>query len=70
MEKPFDINYVAGVTLHRMRKSIDMSIKKTYERTGEFQDDPKKSSEVFKTLSMLHSWHKVLNQLTTKQGTE
>lgn len=37
-----------------MRKNIDISIRKVFERHGEFVDDPAKSQEVFKTLAYLH----------------
>ena len=44
-----------------MRKSIDISIRKTFERVPEFTSDQAKSQEVFKTLAQLHSMRKQLD---------
>jgi len=53
-DKPFSIGYVLRTTAKHMRKSIDISIRKTFERVGEFSEDRAKSEEVFRTLSHLH----------------
>lgn len=44
-----------------MRKSIDISIRKTFERLPEFVNDEQKSQEVFKTLGQLHNMRKQLD---------
>lgn len=44
-----------------MRKSIEISIEKTFERINEFAGDPEKSKEVFLTLTHLHAIKKQLN---------
>lgn len=44
-----------------MRKSIDISIRKTFERISEFADDQEKSQEIFKTLAVLHTMRKQLD---------
>ena len=64
--KPFTMGYVLRVTAKHMRKSIDISIRKTFERIAEFADDQDKSKEVFTTLSHLHNMRKQLDdfQLT------
>ena len=60
-QKPFSQGYVLRTTAKHMRKSIDISIRKTFERVEEFADDPHKSQEVFKTLSFLHIMRKQLD---------
>ncbi len=59
--KPFNMEYVLGITAKHMRKSIDISISKTFERVAEFADDQAKSQEVFQTLSILHTMRKLLD---------
>ena len=54
VEKPFSMSYVLRTTAKHMRKSIDISIRKTIERVEEFAEDQEKSSEIFKTLGHLH----------------
>lgn len=45
-----------------MRKSIDISIEKTFDRIAEFDGNQKKSEEVFKTLAALHGLRKQLEE--------
>lgn len=59
--KPFSMGYVLRTTAKNMRKSIDISIRKTFERVSEFSDNKDKSTEVFKTLSYLHTMRKNLD---------
>lgn len=59
--KAFSQGYVLRTTAKHMRKSIDISIRKTFERVQEFADDPVKSKEVFSTLSSLHTMRKQLD---------
>ena len=59
--KPFSKGYVMRTTSKHMRKSIDISIRKTFERVAEFDGDPVKSKEVFETLSHLHIMRKNLD---------
>ena len=60
-DKPFSMGYVLRTTAKHMRKSIDISIRKTFERMPEFADNPEKSQEVFKTLAFLHTMRKQLD---------
>jgi hypothetical protein len=60
-QKPFSMGYVLRTTAKHMRKSIDISIRKTFERVSEFEADPVKGPEIFKTLSFLHSMRKQLD---------
>lgn len=60
-KKPFGMGYVLRVTAKSVRRDIDISIRKTFERVSEFADDPVKSKEVFNTLALLHSMRKQLD---------
>jgi len=60
-QKPFSMGYVLRTTAKHMRKSIDISIRKTFERVEEFAGDKEKSEEVFRTLSFLHTMRKTLD---------
>lgn len=60
------MGYVLRKTVKHMRKSIDISIRKTFERVDEFSDDPEKSKEVFSTLSILHTMRKELDDFQSK----
>lgn len=52
--KPFTKGHVLRATAKHMRKSIDISIRKTFERVKDFDGNQEKSNEVFETLSILH----------------
>lgn len=60
-QRPFSKGYVLRTTAKHMRKSIDISIRKTFERIAEFADDREKSQEVIETLSQLHIMRKQLD---------
>jgi len=60
-EKPFSMGFVLRTTAKHMRKSIDISIRKTFDRVEEFEGNREKSEEVFRTLSFLHTWRKELD---------
>lgn len=59
--KPFSKSYVLRITAKHMRKSIDISIRKTFDRVAEFDSNNVKSREVFETLSVLHQLRKQLD---------
>ncbi len=61
--RPFTMEYVLATTFGHMVKSVDISIRKTFERSEEFKDTPQKSTEVFKTLSKLHDMRRDLGDL-------
>jgi len=61
IEKPFTRGYVLKTTAKHMRKSIDISIRKTFERIAQFDGNKEKSKEVFETLSVLHAMRKLLD---------
>jgi hypothetical protein len=60
--RPFSMGYVLRTTAKHMRKSIDISIRKTFERVPEFVENEDKSKEVFKTLSFLHTMRNQLDE--------
>ena len=68
MAKPFDAKFVIRATVRHMMNSVDISIQKTLNRIHEFENDPKKSEEVFKALFHLQGLRKYLN--TTLQTME
>ncbi len=55
------MGYVLRTTAKHMRKSVDISIRKTFERVAEFDGNKEKSQEVFQTLSALHQMRKQLD---------
>lgn len=60
-QKPFSQGYVLRTTAKHMRKSIDISIRKTFERIAEFEGNQEKSQEIFNTLAHLHAMRKQLD---------
>ena len=67
--KPFSMGYVLRTTAKHMRKSIDISIRKTFERVPEFVENQEKSKEVFNTLAFLHSMRKQLDDFQATNST-
>lgn len=67
-QKPFSMGYVLRTTAKHMRKSIDISIRKTFERVPEFADNQQKSQEVFKTLAFLHTMRKQLDDFQAQHS--
>lgn len=59
--KPFGMGYVLKTTTKHMRKSVDVSIRKTFDRIAEFAGDQEKSEEIFKTLATLHALRKQID---------
>ena len=56
MIKPFNKYYVLRITSLHIKKAIDTSIRKTYDR---LKDVPSKN-EVFETLDVLHKIRKIM----------
>lgn len=59
--KPFSLEYVMRTTLKNVRKSVDISIRKTVERIAEFDGNLEKSQEVFRTLTALHAFRRSID---------
>lgn len=62
IQKPFSEGYVLRTTTKHVYKSIDVSIRKTFERIKEFDGNLQKSQELFKTLARLHAMRKVVEE--------
>lgn len=60
--KPFSKAFVLKTTARHMRRSIDISIRKSFERLPEFKDNPEKVKEVMETLDVLHRQRKALDE--------
>jgi len=48
-------------TFRHMRKSVDISIRKTFDRLKDFENDSKTGTEIIETLSALHTVRKLLD---------
>jgi hypothetical protein len=66
--KPFSMAYVLRITTKHIRKSIDISIRKTFDRVAEFAEDREKSEEVFLALSKLHEMRKELDDFQSRNA--
>jgi len=63
---PFDKSFVLQTTLRNMKKDIDFSSRKTFDRYKDFNDndnvdDTTKRQEIFETLDILSKMHKLLD---------
>lgn len=56
MDKPFNKFYVLRITSLHIKKAIDTSIRKTYDR----MKDVENKAEVFETLDVLHKVRKLM----------
>ncbi len=60
--KPFNKYYVLRITSLHIKKSIDTSIRKTYDRLKDVED----KQQVFETLDVLHKIRKIKEDYETK----
>jgi len=63
---PFDKGFVLQTTLRNMKKDIDFSTRKTFDRFKDFSDESssahvEKRTEIFETLDVLNKMHKLLD---------
>ena len=61
MDKPFNKFYVLRITSLHIKKAIDTSIRKTYDR----MKDVENKAEVFETLDVLHKVRKLHEDFET-----
>ena len=61
MDKPFSKSFVMRTTFRHMRRSIDISIRKSFERFKDFDEGSKEGKECLETLSVLHTVRKMLD---------
>ena len=64
---PFDKSFVLQTTLRNMKKDIDFSSRKTFDRYKDFSNetdasDTEKRQEIFETLDVLNKMHKLLDE--------
>ena len=58
---PFSKGFVLKTTTRHMRRSIDISIRKSFDRMADFADDGDKKREIYETLDVLHKMRKLLD---------
>jgi len=61
MDKPFSKSFVMRTTFRHMRRSVDISIRKSFERFQDFDQNSKIGREIMETLSTLHTVRKLLD---------
>jgi hypothetical protein len=61
MDKPFSKSFVMRTTFRHMRRSVDISIRKSFERFQDFDQDSVAGREIMETLSLLHTVRKLLD---------
>ena len=60
-EKPFSKTFVMRTTFRHMRRSVDISIRKSFERFQDFDNDSAMGREIMETLDVLHKVRKMLD---------
>ena len=60
-EKPFSKTFVMRTTFRHMRRSVDISIRKSFERFQDFDEGSREGKECLETLSVLHTVRKMLD---------
>lgn len=60
---PFTQAFVIKTTLQNMKNMVDLSMRKTVARLGDFTDDPEKRVEVLNTLASLDKIHKTIDAI-------
>ena len=58
---PFSKSFVMKTTFRHMRRSVDISIRKSFERFQDFDKESEAGREIMETLSVLHTVRKVLD---------
>ena len=58
---PFSKAFVMKTTFRHMRRSVDISIRKSFERFQDFDKESEAGREIMETLSVLHTVRKVLD---------
>jgi hypothetical protein len=61
MDKPFSKTFVMRTTFRHMRRSVDISIRKSFERFQDFDNDSDMGKEIMETLDVLHKVRKMLD---------
>ena len=58
---PFSKSFVMKTTFRHMRRSVDISTRKSFERFQDFDKNSEVGREIMETLSVLHTVRKVLD---------
>jgi len=58
---PFSKAFAMKTTFRHMRRSVDISIRKSFERFQDFDKNSEAGKEIMETLSVLHTVRKVLD---------
>jgi len=58
---PFSKSFVMKTTFRHMRRSVDISIRKSFERFQDFDKNSDVGKDIMETLSVLHTVRKVLD---------
>lgn len=61
MTNQFSKSFVMRTTFRHMRRSVDISIRKSFERFKDFDQDSDMGREIMETLSNLHTVRKMLD---------
>jgi len=61
IDKPFSKSFVMRTTFRHMRRSVDISIRKSFERFQDFDENSTVGREIMETLSVLHTVRKMLD---------
>lgn len=59
--KPFSKSFVMRTTFRHMRRSVDISIRKSFERFKDFDENAPEGKEIMETLSVLHTVRKMFD---------
>ena len=59
--KPFSKTFVMRTTFRHMRRSVDISIRKSFERFQDFDNNSQMGREIMETLDTLHKVRKMLD---------
>jgi hypothetical protein len=68
MDKPFSKSFVMRTTFRHMRRSVDISIRKSFERFQDFDQNSKVGQEIMETLSILHTVRKMLDDFQAENS--
>jgi hypothetical protein len=68
MDKPFSKSFVMRTTFRHMRRSVDISIRKSFERFQDFDQNSKVGQEIMETLSLLHTVRKMLDDFQAENS--
>jgi len=55
-------------TFRHMRRSVDISIRKSFERFKDFDNDSRAGKEIMETLSVLHTVRKMLDDFQVENA--